>query len=58
MKNFMFIMWLITGFITFASLMLIIPLLIAGLNVDGELKVLVIAAVTFGFITITRKRFD
>ncbi len=58
MKNFMFIMWLITGFITFASLMLIIPLLICGLNVDGELKVLVIAAVTFGFITITRKRFD
>jgi hypothetical protein len=58
MKNFMFIMWLITGFITFASLMLIIPLLICGLNVDGELKVLVIAAATFGFIYINRKRFD
>ncbi len=58
MKNFMFIMWLITGFITFASLMLIIPLLICGLNVDGELKVLVIAAARFGFIYINRKRFD
>jgi len=58
MKKFNFILMLLSGILMLTSGSVILPLLVAGLDVNNELFVLIISSIIFVFAYTIRKQFD